>query len=351
MEPDERTILYARRRRVLKAVGGVQLPDVLLSDAGPCVIGRGAGSDVVISDTAVSRRHAQIIPRGEDLVIVDLGSSNGVHVNGQRVSERVLADGDTVAIGECVFRFSDSDAPPSFCAPAAAAAASWSAAPESPAPRASAPARKISVPRLPAVKLPSVKLPSIKLPSVRLPSMRAASGPRSPAPQRLGKPLRLALVGAAVFLAALLVLRVAMRPSRDVGDDHAGRSTGQQGAAAVSPPELALSPRELADPNVQQARIFFDRQEHGKALVAVQRALGSGLESPAVRGLSDRIAKQYEAALAVHLRRADDMEQQMQYRPALGALGAAVDLIGELNDPRLPQINARIRALQAKVGG
>ena len=43
--------------------------------------------------------HAEIRPRGTGYAIVDLGSTNGVRVNGLRVAEQVLIDGDEVLIG------------------------------------------------------------------------------------------------------------------------------------------------------------------------------------------------------------------------------------------------------------
>jgi hypothetical protein len=63
------------------------------------VLGRLPECDITIMDSNVSRRHAEIQPRGDGFVIVDLGSTNGTRVNGVRVSERELRDGDEVAVG------------------------------------------------------------------------------------------------------------------------------------------------------------------------------------------------------------------------------------------------------------
>src|SRR5436190_5201266 len=62
-------------------------------------IGRDPGNDVVLPDAMVSRRHAVIEFRGAQYFIRDCNSSNGSLVNGDRVSERNLRDGDLVAIG------------------------------------------------------------------------------------------------------------------------------------------------------------------------------------------------------------------------------------------------------------
>jgi len=67
------------------------------------VIGRGSEADLRINDPGISRRHAQIRvnPTGPGLQIdiVDLGSTNGIVVNGQRVQHAVLQEGSRIEIG------------------------------------------------------------------------------------------------------------------------------------------------------------------------------------------------------------------------------------------------------------
>ena len=69
------------------------------------VIGRGTDADVRINDPGVSRRHVefQVLPKtgGDDLDIVvkDLGSTNGVLVDGHRVTRVAVRDGSVVRIG------------------------------------------------------------------------------------------------------------------------------------------------------------------------------------------------------------------------------------------------------------
>jgi adenylate cyclase len=62
-------------------------------------IGRIEGNDVVIDHPSVSRRHAMIERRGGQLWVVDLNSTNGVRVNGARVSEARLTPEDRISIG------------------------------------------------------------------------------------------------------------------------------------------------------------------------------------------------------------------------------------------------------------
>ena len=74
-------------------------------------IGRDPSNDVVLPDAMVSRRHAVIEYRGTQYFIRDCNSSNGSLVNGDRVSERGLRDGDLVAIGTARLLFREELAP------------------------------------------------------------------------------------------------------------------------------------------------------------------------------------------------------------------------------------------------
>jgi pSer/pThr/pTyr-binding forkhead associated (FHA) protein len=69
------------------------------------VMGREAGCDVVVPGKDVSRRHAEIVASPKGYLLVD-SSTNGVFVNEERIqSQRVLARGDVIRIGEESFRF------------------------------------------------------------------------------------------------------------------------------------------------------------------------------------------------------------------------------------------------------
>ena len=65
----------------------------------PLQIGRETSCDVVLADLAVSRRHARIRWKGEELVLEDLGSSVGTFVNDARVERCSLRPGDVVRFG------------------------------------------------------------------------------------------------------------------------------------------------------------------------------------------------------------------------------------------------------------
>ncbi len=67
-------------------------------------VGRDAASDVHLRDASVSRRHAEIEGRGDDWVIVDQNSGNGIRIDGQRTHEAKLLPGQQLHIGNLKFR-------------------------------------------------------------------------------------------------------------------------------------------------------------------------------------------------------------------------------------------------------
>lgn len=94
-----------RPARALLSVGGRRLP--VPSQGG--VVGRSRDCDIVLEDTGVSRRHAELRPQGEGWTVTDLGSTNGVRVNGLDVrGVHPLRAGDRLELGstEVVFELS-----------------------------------------------------------------------------------------------------------------------------------------------------------------------------------------------------------------------------------------------------
>ncbi|MDI6891661.1 MAG: DUF3662 and FHA domain-containing protein [Actinomycetota bacterium] len=68
-------------------------------------IGRSESNDIVLPDFKVSRRHALIVQMGSDFIVRDMGSTNGTFVNGKRVEEKSLKNGDTVGLGTTNLEF------------------------------------------------------------------------------------------------------------------------------------------------------------------------------------------------------------------------------------------------------
>jgi ABC transport system ATP-binding/permease protein len=68
-------------------------------------IGRRPDNDIIVSDLGVSKQHAELrrSPAGR-YSIIDVGSHNGTYVNGTRVNQQELNEGDIIAIGHATFR-------------------------------------------------------------------------------------------------------------------------------------------------------------------------------------------------------------------------------------------------------
>jgi len=69
------------------------------------LIGRDPACDLVLTDALVSSRHAILEDRGDGWVLVDLGSTNGMSVNGQKGTEFMLTRNDKIVFGRTVARF------------------------------------------------------------------------------------------------------------------------------------------------------------------------------------------------------------------------------------------------------
>jgi predicted component of type VI protein secretion system len=80
-------------------------PDVVV-DRAVIVVGRHPQCDVRLDSIRISRRHCCMTPDQGDLVIRDLGSTNGIRINGQRVEMGRVRPGDEVSIAHIRFRLS-----------------------------------------------------------------------------------------------------------------------------------------------------------------------------------------------------------------------------------------------------
>jgi hypothetical protein len=85
-QPEHRALLVSDGKRTI--VSGDRM-----------VVGRSRGCDLVLDDPNVSRRHMEVRRDRAGWVAVDLGSTNGVKVNGRRVEEAPLEPGDEIALG------------------------------------------------------------------------------------------------------------------------------------------------------------------------------------------------------------------------------------------------------------
>ena len=82
-----------------------QTPERIDLDQFPFTVGRNESCDYQILSSRVSREHAEIVREGNTVRLRDLKSTNGTHVNGKRVDEHRLVDGDLVVIADVHFSF------------------------------------------------------------------------------------------------------------------------------------------------------------------------------------------------------------------------------------------------------
>jgi hypothetical protein len=96
-ESSEPTQMFAIARLVTSGPGGTRREHRL--NPTETSIGRSPANDIRIDETSVSRRHARIVMGEDGYTIIDLESENGVFVNHERITERLLADGDIIELG------------------------------------------------------------------------------------------------------------------------------------------------------------------------------------------------------------------------------------------------------------
>ena len=94
------------QRAELEFVSGPLVGQTVGLDRDVTTIGSVAGNTVLLTDTGVSRKHVGIKRLDGGYELADLGSTNGVYVNGEKVARRKLEVGDVIRVGttEIVFR-------------------------------------------------------------------------------------------------------------------------------------------------------------------------------------------------------------------------------------------------------
>ena len=96
-----------RNRPLLLRMDGTEAGQVHSIDRESIQIGRHPTTDISIPDASVSRVHARIFQLDGDYYIEDLGSRNGTFVEGERVDQRAIEDGQSVRLGSrATYRFS-----------------------------------------------------------------------------------------------------------------------------------------------------------------------------------------------------------------------------------------------------
>jgi pSer/pThr/pTyr-binding forkhead associated (FHA) protein len=73
------------------------------------VVGRSSDLDMVLVEDMVSRKHAKISTQSGQIVIMDLGSTNGTFVNGEKIKKTRLKEGDRILIGTSILKVIQTD--------------------------------------------------------------------------------------------------------------------------------------------------------------------------------------------------------------------------------------------------
>lgn len=89
----------------LTIISGIDNVGKSFSVNGTISIGRSHTNQVILKDSKVSRQHAEIKLRGTECILIDLNSSNGTLVNGQKIHEHILSPNDEIQIGDTVLQY------------------------------------------------------------------------------------------------------------------------------------------------------------------------------------------------------------------------------------------------------
>lgn len=104
-QPPQPTVQAAAAVTRLDVIVGPHAGETYILSASPTVIGRDFTCAILLGrDVMVSRRHAVLVRDAFGWRIDDAGSTNGVYVNGQRVTSRILQAGDQIGVGQSVMR-------------------------------------------------------------------------------------------------------------------------------------------------------------------------------------------------------------------------------------------------------
>lgn len=93
------------RPAVLRLMKGPGAPKDYVLDLDEVVVGRSQDAHIIIDSESVSRRHAVFERSEEGHRCRDLGSSNGLLVNAEKLESAELADGDSIQIGDALFMY------------------------------------------------------------------------------------------------------------------------------------------------------------------------------------------------------------------------------------------------------
>ena len=95
--------MYKRGELILTCLEGPSEGSTWRLEKESTTLGRDRNADVSMRDLSVSRQHAAVMFTDKGVEARDLGSRNGIHVNGRRCRHAMLNAGDTLRVGTCLF--------------------------------------------------------------------------------------------------------------------------------------------------------------------------------------------------------------------------------------------------------
>ena len=101
----EQSLFLARNRASLVVIEGRAAGTEYVVDDPSITMGRGPGVDLVFDDDAMSRQHAALELGKDGFAVRDMGSTNGLKVNGSQVMAADLKHGDRIEMGEHVLQY------------------------------------------------------------------------------------------------------------------------------------------------------------------------------------------------------------------------------------------------------
>lgn len=97
--------ILAKHRVSLVVLAGASPGDEIVIREERTIVGRGPAVDFAVADAAMSRQHFALELGGNEVRVRDLGSTNGITLNGKTVEAAELKHGDRVKAGDHVFQF------------------------------------------------------------------------------------------------------------------------------------------------------------------------------------------------------------------------------------------------------
>lgn len=95
----------ASRVYVLRQLKGPGAPREVALSEDEVVIGRSRSADLMVESPELSRRHVKFQKHGNEYIVTDLQSRNGLYLDGVRIHSAVLRNGDTVQMGNVTFLY------------------------------------------------------------------------------------------------------------------------------------------------------------------------------------------------------------------------------------------------------